>query len=183
MKTAISFVLLVFLLPLFLDAPLAAQESTFAKGDKVLNLGIGFGSSYYSSFYTSHMPAISASFEVGVIDGILDKGSIGVGGYIGYSSAKYSNYWKTSNFLIGARGSFHYPLANKLDTYTGLQLGYNIFSTKYYDTYSGAFNASSSGLAYAWFAGARYYFSDKFAGMIEVGYGIAYLNLGVAIKF
>lgn len=162
---------------------LVAQDATFLKGDKVLNLGIGFGSSYYSSFYTSHMPAISASLEFGVKDGVIDKGSIGVGGYIGYSSAKYSNYWKTSNFLIGARGSFHYPLVNKLDTYTGLQLGYNVFSTKYYDTYAGLFNASSSGISFAWFAGARYYFTDKFAVMAEIGYGVAYLNLGIALKF
>ena len=159
------------------------RNSTFVKGDKVLNLGIGFGSSYYGSYYTSHMPAISASLEVGVLDGILEKGSIGVGGYVGYASAKYSNYWKTSNFLIAVRGSFHYPLVNKLDTYTGLQLGYNIFNTKYYDTYSGTFNASSSGLAFAWFAGARYYFSNNFAAMVEVGYGVAYLNLGIALKF
>jgi len=76
MKTAISFVLSVFLLLLCLDAQLAAQESTFVKGDKVLNLGIGFGSSYYSSFYTSHIPAISASFEVGIIDGIFENGTI-----------------------------------------------------------------------------------------------------------
>lgn len=175
--------LLVILVVVFFSlTQLVAQESTFVKGDKVLNLGIGFGSSYFGSFYTSHMPALSASFEVGVKDGIFDKGSIGVGGYVGYSSAKYSNYWKTSNFLIGARGAFHYPLVSNLDTYTGLQLGYNVYSTKYYDTYLGGFNASSSGLAFAWFAGARYYFSNKFAGMVEVGYGIAYFNIGVALK-
>ena len=45
------------------------------------------------------------------------------------------------------------------------------------------FNASSSGLSIAWFAGARYYFSDNFAVMAEIGYGVAYLNLGIALKF
>jgi hypothetical protein len=176
-------ILLSLVLVLFSLAQLVAQESSFAKGDKVLNLGIGLGSSYYSSYYSSHMPAISGSFEIGVKDGILEKGSIGVGGYLGYSSAKYENYWKTSNFLIGARGSFHYPLVNKLDTYTGILLGYNVYSTKYYDVYSGGFGASSSTVAFAWYAGARYYFSDKFAGMAEIGYGIAYLTIGVALKF
>jgi hypothetical protein len=174
--------LLSLLVVVFTITQLLAQESTFKKGDKALNLGIGFGSSYYGGFYTSHMPAISASFEVGVADGILDKGSIGVGGYLGYSSAKYSTYWKTTNFLIGARGSFHYPLVNKLDTYTGLQLGYNVFSTKYYDnTYTTGGSASTIG--FAWFAGARYYFSNNFAGLVEVGYGVAYLTIGVALKF
>jgi hypothetical protein len=174
--------LLSLLVVVFTFTQLLSQESTFKKGDKALNLGIGFGSSYYGGFYTSHMPALSASLEVGVADGILDKGSIGVGGYIGYSSAKYSTYWKTTNFLIGARGSFHYPLVNKLDTYTGLQLGYNVFSTKYYNnTYTTGGSAST--LQFAWFAGARYYFSNNIAVFAEVGYGVAYLTVGVALKF
>jgi hypothetical protein len=175
--------LLSLLVVVFTFTQLLAQESTFKKGDKALNLGIGFGSSYYGGYYTSHMPAISASFEIGVADGILDKGSIGVGGYVGYSSAKYSTYWKTSNFLIGVRGSFHYPLVNKLDTYTGLQLGYNAFSTKYYDTYISNYSATASSIGFAWFAGARYYFSNNIAAFAEVGYGVAYFTIGVALKF
>jgi hypothetical protein len=173
--------LLFSLISLFSLSQLMAQESTFGQGNKVLNLGIGFGSTYYSSYYTSQTPALSASFEVGVKDGILDKGSIGVGGYLGYSSAKWTNYYKTSNFILGARGSFHYPLVDKLDTYTGLLLGYNIYSYSYYDTYFGA-KASGGGVTLAWFAGARYYFSDNFAVMGEIGYGISYLTLGVAFK-
>ena len=125
---------------------------------------------------------ISASFEVGVMDGILDKGSIGIGGYLGYSSAKWTNYYKTSNIVLGARGSFHYPFLDKLDTYTGLLLGYNIYSYKYYDRYIGA-AASAGGVILAWYAGARYYFTNNFAGMAEIGYGISYLTLGVALKF
>lgn len=174
--------LLLLFVAVFSLTQLLAQESTFKQGDKVLNLGIGFGSTFYGSYYTSHTPALSASFEVGVKDGILDKGSIGVGGYLGYSSATWANYYKTSNFIIGARGSFHYPLVNKLDTYTGLLLGYNIYSYKYESTFVGS-AGSSSGLAFAWFAGARYYFSNKIAAFAEIGYGISYLTLGVAFKF
>jgi hypothetical protein len=166
----------------FSFAQMSAQESTFKKGDKVLNLGLGFGNTYYGSFYTSHMPAISASFEVGVADKILEKGSIGVGGIISFSSAKYTNYYKTSNFIIGARGSFHYPLVNKLDTYTGLMLGYNFFNYTYYDTYTGA-DISSNVAEFAWFLGARYYFSKTFAAMGELGFGTTILTLGVAFKF
>ena len=44
---------------------------------------------------------------------------------------EYSGWgWKYSNIIIGARGNFHYPLMNKLDTYTGLLLGYNVSSFK-----------------------------------------------------
>jgi hypothetical protein len=173
--------LLIFVV-VFSLTQLAAQKSTFVSGDKVFNFGIGLGSTYYSGFYTSRMPAITGSFEVGVSDEVLEKGSIGVGGYFGYSSARYSNYWKTSNFIIGGRGSFHYPLVEKLDTYTGLLLGYNIYSTQRDINYHGIYAPSSSQIAVAWFAGARYYFNDNIAGLAEIGYGIAYLTLGIAIK-
>jgi hypothetical protein len=162
---------------------LLAQESTFVKGDKVINVGIGFGGYYTGSYYSSHMPALSGSFEVGVKDGIIDKGSIGVGGYVGFSSAKVSNEWKDSNFIFGVRGSFHYPLVKKLDTYTGMMLGYNIYSGKALGGYSGPeYTYNSSAIAFAWFAGARYYFNPKIAGMAEIGYGISYLTLGVSFK-
>jgi hypothetical protein len=178
---------LLLVVAVFTFTQLIAQESTFAKGDKVLNLGIGFGSGYYTGlYYKTTVPPISASFEVGVKDGILEKGSIGIGGYIGYSAHKwdFSNtyYAKVSDLYIGARGSFHYPLVNKLDTYTGLLLGYRVNS--YNETGTGTnFDASSSGVVYSWYIGGRYYFSDKFAAMAELGIGITYLNLGIALKF
>ena len=174
--------LLVLSVALLSITQLLAQESTFKKGDKVLNLGIGFGNTYYGSYYTSQMPAISASFEVGVADNILEKGSIGVGGLMSFSSAKYTNYYKTTNFIIGARGTFHYPLVSKLDTYTGLLIGYNFFNFSYYDNYAGA-DLSESGGEFAWFVGARYYFSESFAAMGELGVGTTILTLGIALKF
>lgn len=181
-------ILLVFVILLIPMAFLKAQDPTFVKGDKVLNLGIGFGNTLYSgSYYKSQIPPLSASFEVGVVDNVIEKGVIGVGGYLGYSSSKYeySGYgWKYSNIIIGARGNFHYPLVNKLDTYTGLLLGYNISSAKEFGTFPGfGFSASSGGVVWAWFVGGRYYFKDTFAVMAELGYGVAYLNLGVALKF
>jgi hypothetical protein len=134
--------LLLFLVGLFSLSQLVAQQSTFEKGSKVLNLGIGFGSTLYTgSYYKIGVPPISASLEVGVADGILDKGSIGIGGYLGFSSHRYSysyigytDSWSYSNFIIGARGAFHYPFVDKLDTYTGLLLGFNIASAKWTGT-------------------------------------------------
>lgn len=168
----------------------SAQSPTFNKGDKVLNLGIGFGSGLYTGGgYSSQMPALSASLEVGVVDNVIDKGTIGVGGYIGYTSAKYDfsgpgyTYgWKYSNLVIAARGAFHYPLVEKLDTYAGLALGYDIVTAKETGNFPTGVSATGSGVYLSGFVGARYYFSDKFAGLLELGSGIAYFNLGVAIK-
>lgn len=169
-------------------ASVSAQDPTFVKGDKVLNVGIGLGNALYiGTYYHMQVPPVSASLEFGVKDGVIEKGSIGVGGYLGYSSYKwdYSGWgYKYSNFIIGVRGAFHYPLVNKLDTYVGLLLGANIVSSKEFGTPVGYdYSASSSGLAWSGFLGGRYYFTDKFGVMAELGYGITYLNLGIALKF
>lgn len=171
---------------------LSAQENLLTKGEKVLNLGIGLGNSLYTGTgNTSSIPPISASFEVGVKDDVLDIGSIGVGGYIGYASWKweYAGFggtwgWKYSDFIIGARGTFHYPLVEKLDTYTGLMLGVEILSSSEIGTIDPNFNydTSTGGVIWSWYAGGRYYFTDNFAVMAELGYGISWLNLGVALK-
>ncbi len=181
--------LLIFVVGCFALTQLVAQESTFNKGDKVLNLGIGFGSAWYSGIgYKAQVPPVSASFEIGVVDNVLEKGVIGVGGYFGYSSYKWtysgSDYgWKYTNLFIGARGNFHYPLVNKLDTYIGLTLGVNVVTDKSWGGYEGVSAGSYGGLKTAEFIGARYYFSDNFAAMLELGYGVSYINIGVALKF
>lgn len=161
---------------------------TFAKGDKVANIGIGLGTGL-SSYYKMAIPPISLSAEYGILDGILEKGSVGVGAYLGYSSYSYkyiSDYgWKESRLYIGPRGSFHYPLVDKLDTYVGLSFGLSYYRYKYDDSYYSIFGdlsgSTTDGYSY-WFVGARYYFTDNMAVMAELGYGITYLNVGIAIK-
>lgn len=175
---AIAFILMF-------SASSFAQE--FESGDKVINLGIGIGSTLYSgSFYQSSLPPLSASFEVGIMDDVLEEGSIGVGGYVGFSRYKWEYLdwgYKYSNFILGGRGVFHYPLLDNLDTYTGLMIGFQIVSAKEFgEGFGYNYNASSGGIVGAWYVGGRYYFSDNFAAMAELGYGIAYLNLGVAFK-
>ncbi len=181
-------IILLFVVVVFSMTQLSAQKSTFGLGDKVLNLGIGFGSGLYSGpGNTSSIPPLSASFEVGVKDNVIEKGSIGVGGFVGYTAYKWENMswgYKYTNLIIGARGAFHYPLLEQLDTYTGLTLGYNFVSAKEFGA-AGTFpyNKSGSGLSFAWFVGGRYYFNEKFGAMAELGVGITYLNLGVSMKF
>ncbi|MDD2197892.1 MAG: hypothetical protein PHE03_09255 [Bacteroidales bacterium] len=169
---------------------LGISQNTFNKGDKVLNAGIGLGNALYTgSGYTSKTPPLSLSFEVGVVDELFDeKSSLGIGGYIGYSGAKweYSGWgWKYTNFIIGARGVGHYQLIDKFDTYTGLLLGYDIVNSKEIGAIPGmnGYSASGSSFIWAWFIGGRYYFSDSFGAMAELGYGISYLTLGISYKF
>ena len=168
-----------------------AQQSMFNLGDQVVNIGIGLGSVYATGLYSSTtIPPISISYEKAIVDDILEKGVIGVGGYVGYTSYKwhyiYSGWdygWKYTNIIIGARGSFHYPVLDNLDTYAGLLLGYNlVISKEFGDIGIYDYSPDHGSIAYSGFVGARYYFADKFAAFAELGYGIAYLTLGVAIR-
>ena len=181
---------LILIIALVCIATGAMAQNNFVKGQKVLNLGLGIGSTLYSgSYYTGKIPPVSASFEVGIKDELFDsKSSLGIGGYVGYTAAKweYENWgWKYSSFILGARGVLHYQLIDRLDTYTGLMLGYNIVSSKEFGTVVDGYDYSysTSGFVYSYFVGGRYFFSDRLAGMLELGYGIAYLNLGVSVKF
>lgn len=176
----------------FLAFNLFAQDNMFSKGDKVLNVGIGFGGGYYSGYSSgySKTPFLSASVDVGIIDGVLDEGTIGVGGYVGFSSAKWeSNYnygWKETNFVIGPRGIFSYPLVDNFDTYAGVLLGFHSVSWKETGDWGGypAYSAASSGIYFSGFIGGRYYFGDNFAIMAEIGSGgLSLATLGIALKF
>lgn len=184
MKHTLLLAAMALLMPLLING-----QNMFSKGDKVLNLGVGFGSTLYSgSFYTSRVPPVSTSLEVGVKDELFDEdSSLGIGGYLGYTGAKWESNgwgWNYSSLILGARGLLHYQLLDDWDTYTGVMLGYNIVSSSSFGS-EGSWNSyatTGSGLTSSWFIGGRYYFSENIAGMFELGYGIAYLNLGIALK-
>jgi hypothetical protein len=161
-----------------------AQTPTFIMGDKVLNFGVGFGN-YVQSDYQSTLPALSASFEAGVAD--LGKATIGVGAFVGYSNYKENNYdsddyWTFNKFVIGARGNLHYPIANKLDTYGSLMLGLKNESYSWQGSGSPANGNGGTQFAIGLYIGSRYYFTDKFAAMAELGLGIDIFHFGVALK-
>jgi hypothetical protein len=63
-------------------------------------------------------------------------------------------------------------------------VGFDISTTKEFGNIVPGWDdhSSSGGLVWSWFVGGRYYFNDNLAAMAELGYGIAYLNIGVAFK-
>lgn len=151
---------------------LAQAQDIFAKGDKVINAGIGLG----SSFGSLSLPPLSVSFDYGVADKLVDgeNGSISVGGVLGLAGSSYANIG-----LIGARGAFHYQFAPKLDTYAGLMLGYNYINWK--SGYNSSF-ASYNSFGYNVFIGARYFFTENIGAFAELGYGIAYTTIGASFR-
>lgn len=195
---------------LFLNAIIStvnAQESPFQKGTNVISAGIGIGSSIGSGYTNStQSPGISVQFEHGVWD-IGGPGVISLGGYAGIKSFKYDygttgyhypegyyNYsitQKWSYTVIGVRSAYHYNGINndKFDLYGGLMLSYNILSYSYSDNdpyYDDSFyNTGSYGSAVGFtaYAGGRYFFTERIGAYLELGYGVAYLNIGAAFKF
>lgn len=181
-KLILPFVLIaLFILP-------GIGQNTFVMGDKVLNLSVGLGNRLYSgAAYSNITPAIAGSIEVGIKDDLFDEySSLGVGAYVGYTGAKYTygpGYgWKYSDIVLGARGSVHYQFIESLDSYAGVMLGYDIVNSKTFGNGTVIGNATGSGFDFALYVGGRYYFTEQIAGLLELGYGIAYFNVGVAIK-
>lgn len=175
---------------ILMTATVQAQE-TFSKGDQLISGQIGIGSGL----------AVSATYENCVKSGLFttEKGSIGVGGYVGYLHYSdnystggsyygdtYKTDWNYNNIILGVRGNLHYEFIDRLDSYVGLMLGYEIVNSSSSvkgggESISGDFD--TSGFAFSLHLGTRYYFTDNFAAGIEIGYGVAYANVGVAYKF
>lgn len=162
----------------------------YAKGDKLLNAGIGL-----SSYYGGGLP-IGVSLEVGITD------EISVGAQIDYSHWSYGynygpgyNYKYSYTFIpVAVRGSYHVnKLLNlnndKIDLYGGAALGYYISSFKFSDATGSTpvgynYNdAYGSKVLFGIHIGGRYYFKPNLGAFAELGYGVSALKLGVTFKF
>jgi hypothetical protein len=148
-------------------------QDVFNKGDIVFSAGLGIGSPLGDGWKMS-VPPVTIAGEYGIVGDLINgRASIGVGAVIDFSRESYLGFSAT-NFLLGARGAFHYQFIPKLDTYAGLVIGYDAVTTDYTATYSG--------LVWGLYLGARYYLSERFALMGEFGTSIAWVTLGVAFK-
>ncbi|HHT29344.1 hypothetical protein [Petrimonas mucosa] len=184
--------LLTFVIFLFCSATISlSAQNFFKKGDQIVNVGIGLGSYYGGTGYSMTVPPLSVSYEKGLLDGLFDgKGAIGVGGYLGYQANKWETVFSGNSYgykynyiMVGARGTLHYQFVEKLDTYGGLLLGYDIVSSKFFGESSyNLDSATGSGIGYSAFVGARYQFTDSFCGFAELGYGISALQLGISFR-
>ncbi|MCL2042482.1 MAG: hypothetical protein FWG84_10680 [Bacteroidales bacterium] len=155
-----------------------ADGSIFGKGSKVVNLGLGLGG-MHGTGYGMRVPPIQGAFEIGIVDNLIKstgQGAIGIAPTVGYAAYGFED-WTLSDIFLGVKGNFHYQFVAKLDTYAGVQFGYDVVR------WSGdVTGAAGSALYYGFAVGARYYFKDKLAVMGEAGYGISWLNIGIALK-
>ncbi len=179
-----QFVLITLLVTL---SGTIAWAQSFERGTNVVNVGVGFGSALGGR--GTQIPAISASYERGIWAIGDDVGIVSVGGYLGVKSYhyQYSTYTDKWNYIIvGARGTFHYVGFSdlpKLDPYAGIMVSYN--HLRYTSNASSwvPLGGYGSAVGATGFIGARWYFSDNFAGYAELGYGVAHFNIGASLKF
>ena len=176
---------LVVLAVYFSALSLSAQPD-FGAGDKLVGFSIGLGGYYGDNIYSSvnRLPLIALYYEQCFIGELFDENSsLGFGGMVGYTQAKWKNNWKTSTTIIGFRAALHYSFVDNLDCYAGLMIGYNIYKHTFYNNFSGVGPDKNNEIIPAGFIGARYYFKRDLAVFAELGYGASNLNIGLAKKF
>ncbi len=177
---------------LVLALSISFGQIAYKKGDNTVSAMIGFGSTVYASGVTGTVPPVSVAFDYGYNE------NISLGGILSYTGSKeegdlgygYGYKFTYSYIIIAARGAYHYDLLHndKIDTYGGLMIGYDIASSSASFTgswpayYSQPTAASVGGFSAGLFIGGRYFFSEQLAAQVELGYGIAYFNIGIAYK-
>lgn len=178
MKKLLSSLFIVTLLTFSSEGVMA---QAYQKGDKLLNVGIGFGGYYNGVGYGAGGVPIGASFEYGITD------QISVGAQADFYSRNLGlglgSDYRVTIIPIAIRGSYHVnELLNldndKIDLYGGLQLGYTIANVNY-----AGYGGSSGDVLFGVHLGGRYYFKPNLGAFAELGYGVSALKLGVTFKF
>jgi hypothetical protein len=119
----------------------------------------------------------------------LGPGVLGVGAFVGYQGASYDlgggDKWKYTDIIVTLRGTFHYPVSEKLDAYGGVGLGVRHAGVSFAgnNIYGSLGTASANDLAAGLFVGGRYFFTPGIGAFAELGYDQTYLKIGLAAKF
>jgi hypothetical protein len=181
-----NFALIIAVSALLLSSvntSLDAQK--FEKGNIDANLMFG-GITFWSGGYRMQLPLISISGDYGLKDD-WGPGVFGVGAYFGIATFKdpYRGVEnKYTDIIFAPRATYHYQFIKKLDTYGGISIGLRLIRSNEYDYIHNSWgkNTTPSGLG-SIFVGAKYYFTNNFAALGEIGFGTALLNIGVSWKF
>ncbi len=187
----------IMILACLLVSQLTFSQTKFSKGDQFVSVSYGLGAigvnwtdlySSYSNYSSFTFGPVGVYYEKAITDKI-GIGKIGIGGSINYlrNSTSYdilssNNSVSISQLAVALRGAYHFELENKkIDPYAGVGLVFSHFSYK--SSYSNDKFSFGSPLGTQAFVGSRYFFTDNIAAFAELGYGLAYLNIGGTYKF
>jgi hypothetical protein len=90
---------------------------------------------------------------------------------VGIGASVLAYFWSHSSVIAPTvDGIYHFTWLKvpKLDAFAGLALGFAIFNSTYYV----GVDAADSGLYFAPFTGARYWFSKKMSAFLRVNFGV-----------
>ena len=176
-----------------------SQSENFAKGSSAINVGIGFGNTVYTgAYYTMGFPAISLSYEYGIVEipmGSSLQGIISVGGIASfggskydYSSGIYGYDVKTNYFVVAVRGNYHFIFHDQFDPYAGVVLGYSFGNSTVtygsgYPSYMPQWDDDEGGFYGGGYAGARWFFNPSWAVFSEIGWNVSIFTVGGTYKF
>jgi Outer membrane protein beta-barrel domain len=157
----------------------------------LINFGIGLGSSYSSSGFTTSIPPIEASYEMMISENLSVGGFFGVSSFgFEYKRSGYSTEINYNYYNFGGLVNYHFVNNETWNVYAGGRLGYTSSSIEYESKEIQEFleetnsitGISGSGFLFAANAGVRYHLSEKFALNSELGFGISIFKIGITYK-
>jgi len=160
----------------------SANAQVYRQGDGILSVGIGFGLASGTIGGLGDLGGgfgpISLGYEAIVSDS--RSGSFGVGALVGARLG--TGVLSANRFTIMGRAAYHFNVSREFDLYAGLGLGVHIQTWKL-ELLGMSTSESTTSFAYGLFFGGRYYISDAMALYAELGYGVTFVNIGLAFKF
>lgn len=187
-----------FTIAILLCAFVESKTQEMSIGKNFLNIGIGYPSHYWISWYSSGTPALKVSIDHGFRS--AGPGIITLGGAFGlfqtyYNSFYYENFNRydyTETFLhttMAFRATYYYNLKEadipEMNIYGGATagIGYYFYSIKYTGPGTHIPNRSSKAFPIMGiFIGANYFLSNKVALFLEFGYDVSYGSFGVTFN-
>lgn len=167
-----------------------AQLDYFVEGDVLVSPAVGFGNPFLGGVgATTALPPISVSVDCGIEQTLTSEGTFALGGYFGFAKTRFRNTSigpdvgsNSTHMIIGGRLSYTYPFADKFDFLAGLMAGYDIISTRDIRDNKNSTSYAASGSVFTFFLGGRYQLMENLAAVVELGYGISILRLGVSFR-
>ncbi|MDR3123678.1 MAG: hypothetical protein LBU16_07875 [Treponema sp.] len=163
----------------------AAYPDSIAKGNFIINAGIGFGTPLYGSMV---IPPLSVSADYALPIGGLPF-TLGVLGGFNASERKWSDGYieKFTGIVIAGRFGYHPNLGVKnLDVYAGTALGYYIYSREGEGNWTGSTPKPDDDYSRPYWGlnlGARYAFTGNIGAFVELGYSaLTFVTAGVSFK-
>jgi hypothetical protein len=163
------------LMALIGSAAIMTNEAAAQFGTKQKYLGVHVGVS-----------GVGSAAALGLNGEVAYNDKIGIGAWFdtwSYGETFTGGEWNVRYVALAGTGAYHFPVKSnpKIDPFLGLAVGYFVVSTSS-DVGGFSYDGSGSRIFIGGFGGARYHFKPNMSGVARLGFGAAYLTLGLDFK-